>query len=191
MSHLILIRHSISHQQPDVSAHEWRLTAEGIARCSLLAEHLKSYSPAVLYSSTEKKAVLTASSLAEHLMSHADAAAVNGLEETHRKTAPYYKNVGDFQAAVIAAMQYPDEILFGEESFTDARQRFDQTLHDLMNRHPDETVAAVSHGTVMSLWLAPLLQRPVEDIWQAMGMPAYVIIEWPSKRVIHFQETLA
>jgi broad specificity phosphatase PhoE len=190
MSHLILIRHSISHQQSAVSSDQWTLTPEGITLCSVLAQYLQAYQPSKIYSSTEPKAVLTASSLAEHLMSRCEVASVDGLEETHRKTVPYYKNGDDFRAAVIAAMHQPDEVLFGEESFTMARQRFENTLQTLMARHPDETVAAVSHGTVMSLWLAPMLQRPVEDVWKSMGMPAYAIIEWPQKHVIHFQETL-
>lgn len=190
MSHLILIRHSITKPQPDVSYDHWTLTSEGISRCAALSERIRDYHPAAIYSSEEQKAILTASTLAKHLMSSISVTPIVGLEETHRHTAPYYKNGDDFRAAVIAAMHQPDEVLFGEEAFAAAHQRFETTLQTLMARHPDETVAAVSHGTVMSLWLAPLLQRPVEEVWKSMGMPAYAIIEWPQKHVIHFQETL-
>ncbi|NJR12490.1 histidine phosphatase family protein [bacterium] len=73
-------------------------------------------------------------------------------------------------------------LLFGEETFTAAQTRLDATLHDVMARHPHETIAAVSHGTVMALWLAPLMQQPAEHIWQALGMPAYAVIDWPQNR---------
>jgi broad specificity phosphatase PhoE len=190
MSYLILIRHSISHQQPGVSAHEWTLTAEGIARCSLLAAQIQPYEVTSFASSPEPKAHLTAQHTAQ-LLNVSSPEIIPDLQEQKRETAPYYKNVEEFQSAVIAAMQRPDEVLFGEESFTDARLRLDRALETLMATHPDQTVAAVSHGTVMSLWLAPLLSQPVDQVWRAMGMPAYTVIEWPQKRVIHFQEALA
>jgi broad specificity phosphatase PhoE len=189
MSYLILIRHSISQQRPGVSAHEWALSDEGRLRCATLAAHLVSYRVGRIVSSHEPKAIQTAVALAQAFNGF-DNQIIAGLEETHRSTSPYYKNVGDFQAAVISAMHRPDEVVFGEEAFEAARLRFDQTLSQLMEKYADETVAAVSHGTVMSLWLAPLLNRPVEDVWQAMGMPAYAVIEWPTKHVIHFQETV-
>ena len=190
MSHLILIRHSLSHQQPGISAHEWGLTDEGRQRCGTLAAQILSYNVRFVFSSFEPKAIQTAEAVVSAL-SLPNSQIIDGLEETHRATSPYYKNVGDFQAAVIDAMHHPDKVLFGEEAFGAARERFDETLARLMEKHPDETIAAVSHGTVMSLWLAPLLNRPVEEVWQAMGMPAYAVIDWPDKRVIHFQETLA
>jgi broad specificity phosphatase PhoE len=190
MAYLILIRHSISRQVPDLSAHKWSLSEEGIRLCETLATQIQPYDVKFVCSSYEPKAVQTAQEIAK-VLHRFDSQIIEGLEETHRETAPYYKNVGDFQAAVISAMHRPDEVVFGEEAFEAARLRFDQALHDLMEKHADETVAAVSHGTVMSLWLGPLLKRPVQEVWQAMGMPAYVVIEWPEKRIIHFQETLA
>jgi len=190
MSHLILIRHSVSRQQPGVSAHEWTLTDEGVARCSLLATQIQPYHVAHFASSPEPKAHLTARHTSQ-ILNVSSSEIIPDLQEQKRETAPYYKNVEEFQSAIITAMHQPDEVLFGEESFTDARLRLDRALGVLMAAHPDQTVAAVSHGTVMSLWLAPLLSRPVEEVWRAMGMPAYAVIDWPQKRVIHFQETIA
>jgi broad specificity phosphatase PhoE len=189
MSYLILIRHSNSQQQPGVSTHEWALSDEGRARCEALAAQIRPYDVKAIFSSHEPKAIQTAEALVR-AFDEFDSQIIDGLEETHRATSPYYKNVGDFQAAIIAAMQRPHEVVFGEEAFEEARLRLDRTLDTLMEKHPDETVAAVSHGTIMALWLAPLLNRSVEDVWQAMGMPAYAVIEWPTKHVIHFQENV-
>ncbi len=189
MSYLILIRHSISHQTPAVSSHEWTLTPEGVERCGRLAEHLAPYQVTRIVASPEPKARLTAENTAQILHLPAPEI-VPDLQEQKRVTSRYYNSVGDFEAAVIAAMQRPDEVLFGEESFTAARNRLDHALHHLMECYPDDTVAAVSHGTVMALWLAPLLHRPVEEVWRALGMPAYAVIDWPQKRIIHLQETL-
>jgi len=189
MAHLILIRHSISQQQLDVSTHEGALSEEGLQLCEILAAQIRPYDVKFVLSSYEPKAIQTAEALVKAFKGF-NSQIIDGLEKTHRTTAPYSKNVGDFHAAVIAAMHRPNEIIFGEEAFATARLRFDQTLHDVMEQHPDEGVAVVSHGTVMALWLAPLLNRPVQDIWQAVGMPAYAVIEWTEKRIIHFQETL-
>lgn len=190
MAYLILIRHSITQQKPGISTNEWTLSDEGHARCKALAAQLAPYNVKMMYSSHENKAIQTAEGVLQ-AWGRSGSQIIDGLEETHRSTSPYYKNVDDFRSAVIAAMHRPDDVVFGEEAFEVARLRFDRALHQLMEKHPDETVAAVSHGTIMSLWLSPLLNRAVEDVWQAMGMPAYAVIDWPEKRVIHFQETLA
>ncbi|NJR12489.1 histidine phosphatase family protein [bacterium] len=98
MSHLILIRHSLSHQQPAVSSHDWTLTPAGIERCEHLAAHIQPYSITGFYSSAEPKARLTAEHTARALnVTHMEI--LPALHEQKRDTAPYYQNVGGFSGS--------------------------------------------------------------------------------------------
>lgn len=186
---LILIRHSISQPQPGLSAHQWALTDEGRLKCVKLAERLHPYALRQIYSSDEPKAVNTAELLRQNL----DLPLVQidtELCETRRATAPYYDSPQAFQAAIHAAMLQSDQLLYGEETFQNARERFSTALHRIIDQHPDQTVGVVSHGTVLSLFLAPLMKRDVFDLWQAWTMPAFVVLSTPDLNVrelaLHF-----
>lgn len=115
MLHLILIRHSISQQQPGVSAHEWVLTDEGKQCCEQLAEHLREYTIQYIVSSGEPKAHLTAELVAQHL--HLPAVEKHtGLHETEHKTAPFYESAADFRAALHKAILEPEKLRFVEKT---------------------------------------------------------------------------
>jgi hypothetical protein len=44
----------------------------------------------------------------------------------------------------------------------------------------------VSHGTVLSLYLAPILQREPYELWRTWGMPAYVVLSLPDMQVVEW-----
>lgn len=187
MPYLIFIRHSISQPQPKVSAHQWMLSVAGQARCTALADRLRSYAIEQIYASPEPKARLTGALLARHLGAVPMEEHI-GLMETRRTTAPYFDNIEDFQAAIQRAMAAPDELLFGEETFTAARERFGEAVRQVLLLHPQQTVALVTHGTVLSLYLAPILHRPSFDLWQLWGMPAYVVLSQEDMQVVELVE---
>jgi broad specificity phosphatase PhoE len=174
MRQLILIRHSTVELQTNVNSHEWQLNAEGRKRCELLAEELRSYGIDRVITSEEAKATLTGQLVADVLEIPCESAP--NLHETKRETVGYFENVNDFRASVQAAMAEPDKLLFGEETFTDARERFSKQLDTLLEQYPDETLAVVSHGTVMALYLAHISEQDVVSLWNALDMPAYAVI---------------
>lgn len=181
MPHLIFVRHSITKQQPEVSSHDWTLTPEGEARCAILAEKLKPYAPAVIVTSEEPKARLTGAITARHLGLPTETE--HGLHEHLRHNEPY-TSAEEFLANIRALLTRPDEQLFGEESGTVARQRFEQAVQNILARHPGQTVAAVTHGTVLSLFLAHRAQLDPVAYWQSIGMPAYIVLSLPDYRVV-------
>lgn len=175
MSQLILIRHSITQQQADVSSHHWQLTPDGQAACKTLAAELREYDIVRVYTSEEDKARLTGQILADELK--LPVASAPNLNETLRHSVPYFPDVADFQQAVKRAMQQPDDLVFGEERFTDALNRFNVAIETLLKMHPDGTIAVVTHGTVMSLFAAQYTDRNIYDIWASLDMPAYAIFD--------------
>lgn len=176
MTHLILVRHSISQPQPGISAHQWTLTAEGQSRCAALAAQLRPYQIARVATSDEPKAIVTAQLLATHLEIQTPLVVETDFRETRRETAPYFDSEGEFHAAVHAAMNRPDEVIFGEESFNDARRRITLALGRLMTAHRSETLAVVTHGTIMSLLLGHVSEKDTFELWRGLGMPAFAVL---------------
>lgn len=174
MSHLILIRHSQTKQQANINSHSWQLTDEGRKRCQLLAEELRPYTIDRVIASEEPKAALTGQLVADVLAVPCET--VPNLHETKRETVGYFESESDFKAAVQSAMLEPDKLLFGEETFTDARERFSRQIETLLAQYPDKTLAVVSHGTVLSLYLAHLSAQDAISWWNSLDMPAYAVI---------------
>ncbi len=179
--HLILIRHSISQQDARVSAHHWSLTEEGRARCAALAERIQPYQPAVIVSSAEPKAVQTAEAVAGILgLPHKTE---TGLHEQLRESEPY-RTQTEFEARIRRLLENPSQLVFGEETGDAAYLRFQAAIDAILRRHPNQNVTAVTHGTVLSLFLARVAQIEPVAFWQKLGMPAFVALSLPDYRVI-------
>lgn len=182
MPNLIFIRHSISKQEPDVSSHTWTITEEGKNLCKTLAEQLREYDISRIYTSEETKAYLTGKIVADTL--NISCEKVPNVQETRRDTVSFFDSLQEFKETVRTAMRNPDELLFGEEIFTDARKRFAAQVDILFEQHPDETLAIATHGAVLSMYLGHILDRDPVEIWDAMGMPAYVVLSLPEKNLV-------
>ncbi len=181
MSALILVRHSVSQQDASTASHHWQLTEAGRERCLLLAEALRPYQPTVMVSSEEPKARLTAELTAQSLGIPTETEF--GLHEHLRHTEPY-GDAAAFKANIRILLTRPDELVYGEETGSAACERFSHAIAAIRKRHPDQTVAAVTHGTVLSLFLAQTLNIDPVAYWQSIGMPAYVVLSLPDYRLI-------
>lgn len=181
MTRLILIRHAPTQPDATVAAHSWLLSDHAETCCVQLANELCAYSSQHVYSSHEQKAIQTAQYLAQALgVSYSVAP---NLEETQRHSTHYYPNPDAFSAKVIAAMQAPEQLIFGDETFSHARARFSKQIDILASTHHNQTVAIVSHGRILAMFLAMYVSESPQHIWQQLGMPAYAILDWQHKRV--------
>ena len=48
-----------------------------------------------------------------------------------------------------------------------------------MKRHPAGNLAIVSHGTVMTLFLAHVSGIDPVPFWKQLGLPAFVVLSYP------------
>jgi broad specificity phosphatase PhoE len=60
----------------------------------------------------------------------------------------------DFEASVAAFFAHPEALVLGVETARQARERFTGALEDIVRQHPTGDVVVVTHGTVMSLFVA-------------------------------------
>jgi 2,3-bisphosphoglycerate-dependent phosphoglycerate mutase len=180
MSKLILIKHAAPVVSPGVPPEKWVLSDEGKRRCAPLAEAIRPYAPAAVVSSLEPKAAETGELVAAQLAVAFEAAA--GLHEHDRSNVPHMQS-REFISLVELFFRKPSERVLGNESADEALARFEQAVADVPSRYAGQTVAIVSHGTVLSLLLAKHGGGRAFELWRRMGLPSYAVIDLPAWRV--------
>jgi broad specificity phosphatase PhoE len=183
---LLLIRHSLPAINPQLPAEQWRLSAEGRARCAALADQASVFHPQQIISSVEPKAQETAELIAARLSLPWRSA--SGLHEHERRTAPFTSTEA-FTAAVARLFARPDQCVFGEETADQAHTRLDRALTALLMEHPRHTLAVVSHGTVIALWLSRRLGILPFPLWQSLGLPALLALDLEKNNLIQLPPT--
>jgi 2,3-bisphosphoglycerate-dependent phosphoglycerate mutase len=178
---LILIRHSQSQLQPDHPASQWPLTEAGRRRCSALAARMAAYAPDLIVTSRERKAGETGAFVAAQLGLPVSSA--EGLHEHMREHIGWLPSP-DFEHAVAAFFMRPEELVFGEETATQAVARFDAAVQTVLVSHPGKNVAIVAHGTVITLFAAQHAGIAPLPFWKRLGMPAMVAFSLPDLRLL-------
>jgi broad specificity phosphatase PhoE len=181
MQSLILVKHSLPKIEPQVNAHEWRLSTEGRARCIPLAEKLAGCDPDFIVSSLEPKALETAQIVANQLNLPLETETY--LHEHARRTVQFESQDG-FQAAIERFFQQPEELVFGEETAGQAYRRFSKAIERVRDRHPHLNPLIVAHGTVISLFVARKCEIEPYSIWQQLGLPAYITLSLPELKLL-------
>jgi broad specificity phosphatase PhoE len=179
--HLILVKHSMPEIDPDQPAHTWRLSEEGRFRAQRLADELENFAPDVLVSSTEPKARETAEIVAARLQ--LELQEVEDLHEHDRSNVPFLP-YDTFQVSLREFFQQPHALVFGMETADQADARFYRAVHAILNEHRDKSVVIVSHGTVISLFVARLTGSSALDLWTRLGLPSFVAMDLHSSTLI-------
>ncbi|MEM7112099.1 MAG: histidine phosphatase family protein [Chloroflexota bacterium] len=172
MSEFLLVRHSISKVDVSVPAATWGLTAEGQDKCVGLAAEMAPHQPTAVFTSHEPKAVQTGQIVGEILGIPVETA-VN-LHE-HDRSNVTNMSQQTFKSNVTRLFTDPDTHFFGTESGAQARHRFAQAVKAVLQASPEDKVAIVAHGTVITLFLAA--HNPIDPIpfWQALKMPDLLV----------------
>lgn len=181
MSALILVKHSLPEIIETVPAREWRLSAEGQARCKPLAERLATYQPTQIISSVEPKARETAKLAAKEL--GLSTSVFEGLHEHERSKAGYLSKE-KFEEFVREFFARPDELVFGNETAEQAFQRFQSAINSILKRFPDQTTVVVAHGTVISLYVSRFNEISALSLWKELGLPSFVVLDLESKALL-------
>jgi len=183
MRKLILIRHSAVTKNPSLPSHQWRLSAVGRTRAQALAAHIAPYHPTRFITSDAHKAVETGQIIATALAKPCLPAP--GLQEHNRDGVPYFPSQAEFEAALIRLFEQPGELVHGQETGDQTRIRFTQTIHTLLAHYPDDTLAIVTHGTVLTLFLTH--HNPHLDplpFWRSLKLPDFVVVTLPQMTLL-------
>ncbi len=183
MRRLVLVRHGPPQRVEGVAAREWQLSERGRETCENFFSQLVApdaariqIRPSIIASSVEPKAVQTAEIIARPFGLSVET--VTGLHE-HDRSNLSYLDAPDFSRKVADFLAQPDELVMGLETANQALHRFTQAVEGVCNRTLTGDVVIVSHGTVMTLYLAPRMNRDPFLFWQKLGMPALFLRPLP------------
>ena len=175
MNRIILVRHSETRKEPHVPSYKWVLSREGKEKAKKLASQLSEYDIELIITSKEDKTRETAN-IIKHELKLKPVVEMDDLEETKRVSVPFYEDPEKFKAEIKKAMEMPDAIVFGEESFAAAQKRFVKTIGIILKEHSEkQTVAIVTHGTVLSLFLEHLTRIKAYKFWHIMNLPQFYV----------------
>lgn len=184
---LILIKHSMPELIPTESPTRWRLSPEGRAACASLADHLRPYEPQALLCSPEVKAFETATLTGEAL--GLTPTVVAGLQENDR-TGVGFPPWEEIRKGVARFYTHPELRVFGGESADECHTRFAGALLPELDRRPGQTVAVVTHGTVLSLFVARRCGLEAYKLWERLSTPSFVVLSLPDLRLVHVVESV-
>lgn len=189
MSYLVLVKHSEPTILASVPAPSWHLSPTGISRCAALADRLGAFATRSIATSVEPKAVETATLVGERLGLTVEL--VEGLHEHDRRDT---KLLGEdeFERAMQSLFACPHDLVFGQETAAVALRRFDAAIGHLLAAHgPGEDIIVVSHGTVISLFVAAHSGGDGFDLWKRLGLPSLVVLRRADLSLERVEATLS
>jgi broad specificity phosphatase PhoE len=175
-SRLVLVRHSLPEMDFAVSSHEWRLSDEGRRRCEKLADALVDYAPIAVVSSGEPKAAETAEIVATRFGLQVE---IEPDLHEHDRHGVGRLSGEVFQDAISRLFDEPDVLAFGNETGRQALERFARAIDRVLARSPESDVVIVSHGTVISLFVAACAGIDGHALWQRLGLPCFIVLSLP------------
>lgn len=175
---LVFIRHAAVQIKPGIPSKEWRLSNNGRSCASRLAPQIASYHPTRLITSSELKASETGEIIANVLGLPCQTAPE--LHEHDRQGVTFFESREEFVAAVTRFFRYPDKLIFGNETAHQALERFDTAVNHLITQYPTDTLAIVTHGTVLTLFLAHHNQFNPIPFWTNIKLPDFFVVNLPA-----------
>ena len=134
----------------------------------------------MIWSSREPKAIETAEIVADELGVPAKIA--DGLEEHHRDNVPFLSPKEKFEEAVERLFRCPDRLVLGRETANHARDRFTAAIDEVIDAGQSDSIV-VTHGTVMTLFVASFPGVERMAFWRRLGLPSYVVLTLSDMRI--------
>jgi broad specificity phosphatase PhoE len=173
MTRLILVKHSAPQIAPDVISHRWVLSEAGCGRCDWLADQLNAQGVSRIYSSLEPKALETAALVALRLGLVVEPR--RNLHENDR-TGLGFVSQEELRRRLSNFFRQPVQITIGRETADSAFRRFAEAIGNIVSNENGKHSAVVTHGTVLSLFVARHNAIAPFDLWSRLGLPSYVVL---------------
>ena len=172
MGKIILIKHSMPNVTSDIPSKKWTLSEEGIINTKLLALKLEKFNFNKIYSSDEPKAMETAQILGNQFLKTVEV--IKGIHEQERESNRTIYPRDQWKKLMKKFFDFPDELIFGDETANAAKERFSTAIHNLIESNPrDEDIVVVTHGVVMSLFISKYNDIDIFNVWDTLGLPSY------------------
>ncbi len=174
---LYLIRHSAVAPDPNLPGPQWHLSPEGREAADALAHEPVWKELRGIHTSVEPKTVATAQRIAAPnelpIRIERDLREVEGRAWVE---GGYANLVRDYLAG---------EAPVGWEPLAAAKARVRACIEGIVERHADLSVGIVSHGIVLTLYLADVLSLDANaaiDLWESIRFPDVAIFDPENRR---------
>ena len=167
---LILVRHGRPAIDPDTPPTTWPLCPEGRTAVEALAGKIAGYRPVAVASSPEPKARETADIIAARLGLTVDLDP--GLHE-HKRQHLSFGTEEEFRGKIARIFAQPEQPVGGIETAVEAGERLARALA----QHRGRPLVAVTHGTVLRLYVAKLLDLDAHDLWRNLHTPDAFVLD--------------
>jgi broad specificity phosphatase PhoE len=84
----------------------------------------------------------------------------------------------------------PDELIFGRETAHEAHERFAGAVERTLERFPEGNLAIVTHGTVLTLFVARATGIEPASFWKRLGLPAFAVMTLPERTLLEVVENV-
>ncbi|MBA2345095.1 MAG: histidine phosphatase family protein [Rubrobacter sp.] len=173
---LILVKHARPEILPELPPNRWRLSDEGRRDCAALAKRLREYAPSVIVSSEEPKAIETARIVAERM--DVNRCVHHNLHEHDRTGAPFGTEA-EFRLSARKFFRNPETLVWGNETAAQARDRFTGAIDAVLQQYRESNVVVVTHGTVISLFIAQHSDIEGYELWLELGLASFCVLSLP------------
>jgi broad specificity phosphatase PhoE len=182
VSLLYLVRHAEVLLRGDQPMTEWQLSPTGEQQARDLSRSPAWRDLTLIASSPEAKAVATAQPTAA--ATGLDLRIEPDLHEFDRGQTPLVSQ-SEYHALVAAHFDAPAETVSGWETADAARTRVVACIEDL-TAGAEGPVCVVSHGLVLSHYLAELRGLPAPDLeeWRQIPLPGIAVVDLESKELV-------
>lgn len=146
----ILLRHAETLKDPNKPAPEWDLTPNSLEKINEYISEGKFSNITKIFSSTEPKAIATGKPISEFLN-----LPITEMEEfVEVKREKKFLTDEEFLDQKKRELTNLDKVENGAESAYTALARFESGIQKLEEKYFDESILIITHGTIMSLYLA-------------------------------------
>ena len=172
----VFLRHALTEVDLSKPADQWVLSNKGIEDIKIIAEHEYFDDIDLIYTSTEQKAIQTASFISERLGK--EISTLDGLKELVRKKSS--GTIERYEQLVKQTLERESVIPSEWETADNALMRFKKAIGDIDSLLDNKKILVVSHGLVLSLYFADLLKIPRNQLferWRKLGFCSWGVVE--------------
>ena len=173
-SRLVLVRHGKPEIEEGTPSTQWPLSQPGREAASSLATQLSDFKFQSITSSPELKAISTAEAIAQKLGLNVE---IDDDLSEHKRHSTSFLPLEDFNAQIARLFESPwSELVFGDETANAALERFTRALDRQYVSSGSGDVLMVTHGTIMSIYVASRLSIDPLPFWRSLTTPTAIVI---------------
>lgn len=172
---IIFVRHCDTLKDPNKNASFWELSDAGKEQATNLAKNNLLQKAELIYASNEIKTSLSITPLAQKL--NLNILINEDLGEVRRGDKFLSKEEFELEKnKQLEDLNYP---AFGGETGNDALERFEKAINQIILENKEKTIIIVSHGTILNLYFAKLLNKfdELKDRWSQTKFGAIGIVD--------------